>query len=451
MSKIWREKYQLIETLANTKFSKVYLVQHRKLLEYRIIKCILKSHQYYDILMKEADILKEIKHSCIPLIYDIEEDEECSYIIEQYMEGETLRHYMNSHRNLSEQNIINISIQICNLILYLHSLEHPILYLDLHPDNVIIRNHTVYLVDFGASIFYDRQGQHKVSFGTRRYAAPEQYTNGILGPATDVYGIGMLLYYLVTGGEYQGNNKIKNVDNYSFGSKQLKSIINRCLKHNPSQRFFNLSTLQLRLKALQDDHVKYKEKQQIVIGIMGSQSRIGTTHLSMLIHSYLYYKTKSSIYVEANDHNTLFSIAKRLKGTKLLEDKILLYHRPYIPKVYSETVDLTEYEYVIKDYGVYEEASEFDIKDCHVKILVLGGRDWELEYSEKAIYKLKQIEDIKLAFNFLDGEQFKRAVKELPYHCSYRIPYAPNLFLQENTAMETFILDMIQQPHKRIK
>lgn len=394
--------------------------------------------------MKEADILREIKHSCIPFIYDIEEDNECSYIIEQYMEGKTLREYVNFHENLSEKDMIHISIQICNLILYLHSLPNPILHLDLHPDNIIIRDHNVYLVDFGASIFCEHQSQNKISFGTKRFAAPEQFLAEKLGPTTDVYGIGMILYYMLTGGEYQRSGKLKNVDYYSRGSKQLKNIINRCLKHNPSQRFFNLSTLQQRLKALQEDNLKYKQRQQKVIGIMGSQSRIGTTHLSMLIHSYLHDKTKSSIYVEVNDHNTLFSIAERVKGTILKEDRILLHHRPYIPKIYSLTTDLSNYEYVIKDFGVYHEFNEAELIDCHIKIAVLGGREWELNYSEKAICRLHHIDGIRFAFNFLDGKQFKYAVKGLPYHSFYRIPYVPNLYIPQDTmAMENFILDMI--------
>ena len=73
---IWFGKYRIQKLLGQGGTAKVYLAEHIKLNSYRAIKIISKKHPLYDLLRNEAMILKNLRHSCIPIIYDIEEDEE---------------------------------------------------------------------------------------------------------------------------------------------------------------------------------------------------------------------------------------------------------------------------------------------------------------------------------------------------------------------------------------
>src|SRR5690606_4170247 len=136
---IWFQKYQIIKLLGRGSTAEVYLAKHILLNSYRAIKCISKNHPLYEYHRKEANLLNNLKHPCIPIIYDIEEDENGSYIIEQFIEGHTLKDFVRDKGPIDENIIIHYAIQLCDLLEYLHSVERPIIYLDLKPENIIIQ------------------------------------------------------------------------------------------------------------------------------------------------------------------------------------------------------------------------------------------------------------------------------------------------------------------------
>ena len=286
---IWFQKYQILKLLGRGSTAKVYLALHIKLNSYRVIKFISKNHPNYNLQHKEALILKNLQHSCIPIIYDIEEDEEGSYIVEQYLEGFTLKEYVVSKGHIREDAIIRYGIQLCDLIHYLHSTNRPVLYVDLKPDNIILSEGTLKLIDFGSAIYLDELSSHPDYVGTRGYAAPELYRRNTIDERCDVYGIGMLLYFIVTGKQIRKDvTEIDNIDLTDGCSKQLKSIINRCLKFNPSQRYATVQKLSTHLSAiLQKNRFQEKTDQTIKVAIAGTQRRIGVTHFAFRLSNYI--------------------------------------------------------------------------------------------------------------------------------------------------------------------
>ena len=87
-------KYEIISTLGTGNFGTVYLSKHTILECYRAIKIIPKTTSMTDSLLHEAQLLKSLQHPGIPCLYDIEEDEIAYYLIEEYVEGETLEHFL---------------------------------------------------------------------------------------------------------------------------------------------------------------------------------------------------------------------------------------------------------------------------------------------------------------------------------------------------------------------
>jgi len=83
---------------------------------------------------------------------------------------------MGKDQNLSFSEILSIGIQVCDLIQYLNSNNPPILYLDLKPENIIIKEDLIYLVDFGAANFRSQVKEREYSLGTKGYASPELLT-----------------------------------------------------------------------------------------------------------------------------------------------------------------------------------------------------------------------------------------------------------------------------------
>ena len=127
-------KYQLCRLLGRGRSGTVYLAKHRDLEEYRAIKQVPKSRIDYAQFRKEALILKDIRHPGIPIVYDLEEDEDFCYLIEEYLEGDSLYALVSDMGHFSKAMTVQYGIQICHLVSVLHSASPiPILYLDLQP------------------------------------------------------------------------------------------------------------------------------------------------------------------------------------------------------------------------------------------------------------------------------------------------------------------------------
>lgn len=436
------QKYRIIRLLGQGSTAKVYLSEHIKLKSYRAIKCISKNHPLYHSQINEALILKNLKHSCIPIIYDIEEDDENSYIVEQYLEGETLKEYVLRRGVVREGIIIRFTIQLCDLIEYLHSLEKPVLFIDLKPDNIMVSEGILKLIDFGSARWLENSAEKQEITATRGYAAPELYSNKRIDERCDVYGIGMLLYYMVTGTTVSKNStQMDNIDQYKTCSKQLKHIINHCLKFNPSQRMASCVLLKKQLSAImRKKKSTYEARSSIVIAIAGAQPRIGTTHLSFRLCNYFTRQKIICLYQEKNTSGCMRAI---INSYEKIDEKEGIYEiegmqmLPNEPNISSNDLD---YGIIIQDFGVLKEKNKAEFLEAEIKLLVLGAKDWELNYDEQALSMLAECKDICFLFNFLDGKQFQHVLKSMGGRRCYRIPYEPDPYAKatEQNGLELF-------------
>lgn len=441
---IWLSKYKIIKKLGQGGSGEVFLARHLKLNDLRAIKRISKENPLHNQLLIEANILKNLSHPCIPSIYDLEEDINYSYIIEGFIKGESLKEFCEVKKHLKENLIISIGIQICDLLLYLYSLDNPILYLDLQPANILIDKGTVKLIDFGSAIFRDKPDARRGSLGTKNFAPPESYTMIKPDEKADIYGIGALLYYMVRGTS-NSVNKIKRgfvknkENNYS---KQFINIISQCMRY---QRIFRIPTVNIlknklsRLNRISLSGSQISNK-SLQITVAGAQKRIGTTHLAILITSYLDNLGVSGYYAEENNagHMQFFLAGKEDLRSK--EGIIRMRNCNILPKSYILQFTNDIDKIVIKDYGVITHENKADFLAGDIKLLVLGGKEWESEYRRRAVNLLNDNKDIIYLFNFLDGYQFGRQLKEIPGETILRIPYAPDPFYKPgNEYLDDFL------------
>ena len=94
----------------------VYLARHRELGEYRAVKAVRKDSVRYETFRKEALLLKDLRHPGIPVIYDIEEDEKCGYLIEEYLQGNSLETIAGECSPLPRRSVLQYGIQICSAV-----------------------------------------------------------------------------------------------------------------------------------------------------------------------------------------------------------------------------------------------------------------------------------------------------------------------------------------------
>lgn len=189
--------YQLLKTLQKNRYGEVELVLHNELGCKRVIKTVYRLHPFYDALKNEARILQSLRNEAIPLVYDIYENAAGLSFIEEAIEGETLTNYLRRKMNLSSSEILDFSVKLSEIIVFLHESTQRVLYLDLKPDNIMVTDHKMKLIDFGSAICLDEKKEENVVFGTKGFAAPEQTGEGVVGVETDVYALGKTFEYML--------------------------------------------------------------------------------------------------------------------------------------------------------------------------------------------------------------------------------------------------------------
>jgi WD40 repeat protein/tRNA A-37 threonylcarbamoyl transferase component Bud32 len=151
----------------------------------------------------EALLLAGLTHPNLPRIYEQFMEQGRSYLVMDFIDGETLADSLQrvGHGKLPLEKIIDIMLQLCSVLEYLHSRQPPIIFRDLKPANVMITalSH-VYLIDFGiARLFTPGQEKDTTALGSYGYAPPEQYGKSQTTTRADIYSLGATLHQLLTG------------------------------------------------------------------------------------------------------------------------------------------------------------------------------------------------------------------------------------------------------------
>ncbi|MBE9183725.1 ankyrin repeat domain-containing protein [Microcoleus sp. LEGE 07076] len=165
-----------------------------------------------ELFEREANVLSKLNHPGIPRYLDYfyvdTPDNRCFYIVQELAQGQSLASLVENGWHASESEIKRIATQILEILVYLHSQTPPVIHRDIKPENIVfkspINSHKqkdweVCLVDFGAvqNTYNNTLMRGSTVVGTYGYMAPEQFL-GQAVPATDLYGLGATLLYLLT-------------------------------------------------------------------------------------------------------------------------------------------------------------------------------------------------------------------------------------------------------------
>lgn len=151
----------------------------------------------------EANLLANLTHPNLPRIYEQFTELGRSYLVMDFIEGETLEHMLRrlDTARVPVAKILAIALQLCTVLEYLHTRKPPIIFRDLKPANVMV-NPTghAYLIDFGiARHFKPGQKKDTTALGSSGYAPPEQYGKSQTTARADIYSLGATLHQLLTG------------------------------------------------------------------------------------------------------------------------------------------------------------------------------------------------------------------------------------------------------------
>ena len=418
-------KYQLCRILGQGKSGTVWLAKHKELEEYRAIKQVPKACSDYRQFRQEALILKSLRHPGIPIVYDLEEDEHFSYLIEEFLEGDSLYALVSDIGHFSKAMTVRYGIQICRLVNSLHFAKpYPILYLDLQPKNLLLCDNTIKLVDFDHAVHLSEADRLTKRYGTVGCAAPEQYSGGELDIRTDIYAIGAVLYYMLTG-QYPGDRPAfprTKID------RRIGKILRVCLQKDKAKRYESAAQLCEALEQILSEEEGVFRKGQLsslTIAVAGTRAGAGATHAAMGLAAYLRDQGLSVLYEEKHDSGGVRQFAACMNAAPDRYGIFRLKGLPMLPK-YGQAVSLPPHPYrvVVQDYGADWRAPGEEPGDG--TLLVCAGKPWEWETSRGAVLSLGNLPGLAVIYNHFCGQMRVRLPGPAKETKVFLMPYYSN-------------------------
>lgn len=395
-------KYKILNVVGKGGMSVVYLAMNERANKQWAIKEVRKDGmQSFEVvkqnLVAETDLLKKLNHPHLPSIIDVIDCDDTFLIVMDYIEGNPLSKALETSGAQNQDDVIEWTKQLCDVLGYLHSRKPPIIYRDMKPSNVMLKpDGNVMLIDFGtAREFKYSSVADTTCLGTQGYAAPEQFGgHGQTDARTDIYCLGATMYHLVTG----HNPATPPYEMYPIRqwnpmlSSGLEEIILKCTQRNPEDRYQSCAELLYALDHYKDLDIENKKVQSfkwktflasfimtivMLVGTIGFSAGL-TVQTSSTYESYI-ANGDSAVSQDAAEKYYLDAInvdpANPLAYQKLLE------------RCTSDS-KLSEDEYnTIKD-AIYEHEDELKSK-------------YPSEYADNVAYKLGQA----LYFSYVPSSQ----------------------------------------------
>lgn len=263
-----QKRYKLLKMLGDgamgVVFEAIDEVENRHVAIKLLCSEIMTTEDAKRRFYREAKTGIVLTHPNIVKTYDYGEVNDIVFISMEYIEGQSLKDYINSQPLLTPQAILPIVEQLCLALDYAHS--KGILHRDLKPANILLCEDEagqvqVKLADFGiAKLLAPNEDitngtnltETGVILGTVTYLAPEYLLGLDLTPASDIYGLGVIVYQLLTknspviGSSQQQllyNKVYKDIEtpsqSYEFLPKLLDPVLKKVLNRDPSKRYKN--------------------------------------------------------------------------------------------------------------------------------------------------------------------------------------------------------------------
>jgi eukaryotic-like serine/threonine-protein kinase len=247
-------EYRLVDLLGAGGMGEVYRGVHTKIGRVVAVKVLSQANrgpEFLERFLNEARIQSRLQHPNIATLYDFLEFNNQPCIIMEFIEGETLSDMIQARGAIPAPEAVSLFAPILNAIGYTHG--QGITHRDIKSSNVkISASGQVKLLDFGIAKADSSPALTQAGgfIGTLQYLSPEQLKGGYADARSDIWALGVLLYEMVTGfmpfeantiGElYERVNRVDYTRPSALNQnipRQIETVISKCLKKNPSDRY----------------------------------------------------------------------------------------------------------------------------------------------------------------------------------------------------------------------
>ncbi len=272
------EKYKIVDRLGSGGMGEVYLGLNEPLGQRVAVKFLGKKFTADEgIIMRflnEARSYCKVNHpNAVTLLEYGQHDDGALYLITEFIEGDSLSDTLRKVGPFGLDHVISVATQVCEVLSAAHG--QGVIHRDLKPDNIMVMptgrgRYAAKVLDFGIAKIVDDDHQHGPMtetgsvFGTPEFMSPEQCRGDEADPRSDLYAMGIILFYMATGKlPFKGKNKLIILNKQLHDKPprpsmaredidvphRLESVILKCLNKDPEQRYQSADDL---LEALEE-------------------------------------------------------------------------------------------------------------------------------------------------------------------------------------------------------
>lgn len=272
---IFHGRYEILSVLGSGGTSVVYKAKDtilNRLVTIKILREPLdKDDKFLNRFRHEAQAVAKLSHPNIVNIYDVANAGGVQYLVMEYVEGCSLKEYLDKNAPLSVDEALNIFQQLLQALQHAH--ENNVIHRDIKPHNLLLdtRHNNVRVTDFGLAITAEDMTINAAEesgsdiMGSVYYMSPEQIKGETVSAATDIYSAGVLLYEMLCGERpFDGDNAVEIARQHLKGTPvpphkinpelntELSSFVMKAIRRDKDLRFANAEQMLAELRAIQN-------------------------------------------------------------------------------------------------------------------------------------------------------------------------------------------------------
>ncbi|KXL51735.1 serine/threonine-protein kinase PrkC [Anaerotignum neopropionicum] len=228
------DRYEIIEKIGSGGMAMVYRGKDKKLDRYVTVKVLREEFvgddEFIERFRSEACSAARLSHPNIVRVYDVGEEGEISYIVMEYIHGDTLKQAIKQKAPFDSRSTLNVSIQIASALAQAHKAH--IIHRDIKPQNILVGTDGVIKVtDFGIARAATASTMTTTAnaAGSVHYFSPEQARGGYVDEKSDIYSLGITMFEMITGVlPFQGHNSV------SIALKHISEELPDIRQYNPN-------------------------------------------------------------------------------------------------------------------------------------------------------------------------------------------------------------------------
>ena len=274
------ERYEILERIGEGGMALVYKALDHRLNRYVAVKIMRDEMAEDDDLRRrfttEAHAVAMLSNPNIVAVYDVSHSDVLEYIVMEYVDGVTLKYYMERKGAISWREVLHFSRQIARALAHAH--ERGIIHRDIKPKNImLLRDGTVKVADFGiAALENEYHESNGEAVGSVHYIAPEQARGENPDARSDLYSLGVVMYEMLTGrkpfnGDSVGEIAMKHMNMTPMPPHSiipgipddLEAITLRAMNPNIEDRYQSARELLADLDWFSQNQVRAEEKSEM--------------------------------------------------------------------------------------------------------------------------------------------------------------------------------------------